>query len=65
MGRNSPHLGISLVTVGDGVLRLHQLFGFLNHLPAKTSDALKEKDISQTSRLVCVCAWRWSWAGLT
>lgn len=37
-----PHLGISLVTIGNCVLGLHQLFGLLNHLSSKTSDALNE-----------------------
>lgn len=38
-----PHLGITLVTIGNGVLGLHQLFGLLNHLSSKTSDTLDEK----------------------
>lgn len=37
------YLGIGLVTVGNCVFRLHQLFGLFNHLSSKTSDALNKK----------------------
>lgn len=39
-----PHLGITWVTIRNGVLGLHQLFGLLDHLSSETSDALDEKN---------------------
>lgn len=37
------HLGITLVTIGNVVLGLHQLFSLLDHLSSKTCDTLNEK----------------------
>lgn len=47
-----PHLGITLVTIGNYVLGLHQLFGLLDHLSAKTSDALGEKKRGDLNKFV-------------
>lgn len=35
-----PDLGIGIVAIFHGVLGLHELLGFLNHLPPEPSDAL-------------------------
>lgn len=39
------YLGIGLVTIGNRVFSLHQLFGLFNHLSSETSDALNKKQL--------------------
>lgn len=38
-----PHLGISLITIRNGVFGLDELFSSFDHLPSKSGDALDTK----------------------
>lgn len=39
----NSYLGIGLITIGNSVFRLHQLFGLFDHLSSKTSHTLDEE----------------------
>lgn len=39
----NSYLGIGLITIGNSVFGLHQLFGLFDHLSSKTSNTLDEE----------------------
>lgn len=53
MGGVAPDLGGGAVAILHRVLGLHQLFGFLNHLAPKPSDALLGRESHEGPGAVC------------